>query len=130
MALDQLALRRLEVELFVRWLQEIRRFKPSTVSRRLSVVICFYRTCVIDAILDHSPAAYVRRPAVPAEYPCPGWDTSGAATPRPSGAGRRTTAHHVPDVRMHEVARTRTRTSSSPTTGRSTSHSRKRSGDP
>jgi hypothetical protein len=31
--------------------------KPSTVSRQLSVVVCFYRTCVIDAILEHSPAA-------------------------------------------------------------------------
>jgi integrase/recombinase XerD len=53
----------------VRWLQEVRRFKPSTVSRRLSVVVGFYRTCVIDAILDHSPAEYVRRPSVPPESP-------------------------------------------------------------
>jgi hypothetical protein len=44
--LDPLAARRVDVELFVRWLQEARRFKPSTVSRRLSVVICFYHTCV------------------------------------------------------------------------------------
>ncbi len=57
------------MELFVRWLQEARRFKPSTVSRRLSVVICFYRTCVIDAVLDYSPAAYVRRPSVPPDSP-------------------------------------------------------------
>jgi hypothetical protein len=55
-ALDPLAARRVDVELYVRWLLEQRRFKPSTVSRRLSVV-CFYRTCVIDASLDHSPAA-------------------------------------------------------------------------
>ena len=67
--LDPLAARRVDVELFVRWLQEARRFKPSTVSRRLSVVICFYRTCVVDAVLDYSPAAYVRRPSVPAESP-------------------------------------------------------------
>jgi integrase/recombinase XerD len=46
--LDPLTVRRVDVELFVRWLQEVRRFKPSTVSRRLSVVICFYRTCVIE----------------------------------------------------------------------------------
>jgi integrase/recombinase XerD len=68
-SLDPLALRRVDIELFVRWLQEVRRFKPSTVSRRLSVVICFYRTCVIDAILDSSPAAYVRRPPVAAVSP-------------------------------------------------------------
>jgi integrase/recombinase XerD len=58
-----------QVELYVRWMQEIRRFKPSTVSRRMAVVTGFYRTCVIDAVLDHSPADYVRRPRVPNESP-------------------------------------------------------------
>ena len=53
----------------MRWLQEVRRFKPSTVSRRLSVVVGLYRTCVIDAVLEHSPAEYVRRPSVPPESP-------------------------------------------------------------
>ena len=37
-------------------MQEIRRFKPSTVSRRFSVVAGFYRTCVTDDLLEHSPA--------------------------------------------------------------------------
>jgi site-specific recombinase XerD len=67
--LEPLRVRRSDVELFVRWLEEIRRFKPSTVARRLSVVTCFYRTCVIDAVLEASPAAYVRRPPVPNESP-------------------------------------------------------------
>jgi site-specific recombinase XerD len=66
---DVLAARRVDIELFVRWLQEVRRFRPSTVSRRLSAVVAFYRTRVIDAVLDHSPAEYVRRPTVPAESP-------------------------------------------------------------
>jgi integrase/recombinase XerD len=48
-------------------MQEIRRFKPSTVSRRFSVAAGFYRTCVIDGLLEHSPAEHVRRPSVPAE---------------------------------------------------------------
>jgi site-specific recombinase XerD len=39
------------------------------VSRRLSVVVGFYRTCVIDQILPFSPADYVRRPPVPTESP-------------------------------------------------------------
>jgi integrase/recombinase XerD len=43
--------------------------KPSTVGRRMSVVAGFYRTCVIDGVLAHSPADYVRRPPVPAESP-------------------------------------------------------------
>ncbi|RQW82668.1 hypothetical protein [Micromonospora globispora] len=56
---------RADIERYVRWLQNVRRFQPSTVSRRLSVVVGFYRVCVIDAILARSPADYVRRPVVP-----------------------------------------------------------------
>ena len=51
----------------------MRRFKPSTVSRRFSVTVGFYRTCVIDGVLEHSPAEYVRRPFVPAESPTLGF---------------------------------------------------------
>jgi integrase/recombinase XerD len=54
---------------YVRWLQEVRRFRPSTVSRRMSGVVGFYRTWVIDGVLEHSPAEYVRQPNVPAESP-------------------------------------------------------------
>jgi hypothetical protein len=54
-------------------MQEIRRFKPSTVSRRFSVTAGFYRTCVLDGIIEHSPAEHVRRPAVPAESPTLGF---------------------------------------------------------
>jgi integrase/recombinase XerD len=50
-------------------MQEIRRFRPSTVSRRLSVVFGFYHTCVIDGLLEQSPADHVRRPTVPPESP-------------------------------------------------------------
>jgi integrase/recombinase XerD len=54
--LDPLAARRPHLELYIRWMQEVRRFKPSTVSRRFSVIAGFYRTAVIDGVLDHSPA--------------------------------------------------------------------------
>jgi integrase/recombinase XerD len=67
--LDPLSATRPHVELYVRWLQEVRRYRPSTVSRRMSVVAGFYRTCVIDNVLEHSPAQYVRRPNVPPESP-------------------------------------------------------------
>src|SRR5690242_6154669 len=67
--LDLLAAVRVDVERYLRWLQDVRRYQPSTVSRRLSVVVGFYRVCVIDQVLPHSPADYVRRPAVPAESP-------------------------------------------------------------
>jgi integrase/recombinase XerD len=67
--LDPLNLGRVEIERYVRWLQEVRCYQPSSVSRRLSVVVGFYRVCVIDQIMPHSPADYVRRPSMPAESP-------------------------------------------------------------
>ena len=54
-------------------MQEIRRFKPSTVSRRFSVAAGFYKTCVIDGLLARSPAEHVRRPTVPPESPTLGF---------------------------------------------------------
>src|SRR5690348_2816753 len=72
-SLDPLAARRPHLELYLRWMQEIRRFKPSTVSRRFSVTAGFYRTCVIDSLPEHSPAEHVRRPSVPLESPTLGF---------------------------------------------------------
>jgi integrase/recombinase XerD len=67
--LDPLSLGRAEIERYVRWLKEVRSYQPSTVSRRLSVVVGFYRVRVIDQILAHSPADYVRRPPMPTDSP-------------------------------------------------------------
>ena len=85
--LEPLAAQRPHVELYVRWMQEVQRFKPSTVSRRMAVVAGFYRTCVIDEVLPHSPAEYVRRPNVPPGVTNPWTDTSsvrGHADRRPA----------------------------------------------
>src|SRR5580765_1756393 len=71
--LDPLAATRPHLELYIRWMQEIRQFKPSTVSRRFSVAAGFYKTCVLGCVLEHSPAEHVRRPAVPAESPTLGF---------------------------------------------------------
>jgi len=57
--LEPLAASPVHVELWVRWMQEIRRLQPATVSRRVSVVAGFYRTCVIDGVLAVSPAEHV-----------------------------------------------------------------------
>jgi integrase/recombinase XerD len=65
--LDPLAAQRPHLELYIRWMQEIRRSKPSTVSQRVSVAAGFYRTCALDGVLPHSPAEHVRRPVVPAD---------------------------------------------------------------
>src|SRR6201995_4597004 len=67
--LDPLAARRPHLELYIHWMQEIRRFKPSTVSRRFSVAAGFYRTCVPDGVLEHSPAEHGRPPPVAAQSP-------------------------------------------------------------
>ncbi|GAJ86300.1 hypothetical protein NBRGN_108_00130, partial [Nocardia brasiliensis NBRC 14402] len=64
-----LAMNRAEIERYVGWMREVRRFKPATAARRMAVVTGFYRTCVIDGILEHSPAEYVRRPRVSNESP-------------------------------------------------------------
>jgi len=58
--LTPLNAQRNDLELYLRWMQDVRRFKPSTVSRRLSVVAGFYRTCVIDGVLEHSSVDCVR----------------------------------------------------------------------
>ena len=54
-------------------MQEIRHVKPSTVSRRFSVTAGFYKTSVIDGLIEHSPAEHVRRPNVPPESPTLGF---------------------------------------------------------
>jgi integrase/recombinase XerD len=67
--LDPLAARRPHLEFYIRRRQKIRRFKAL---HRLSALLGeggFYRTCVIDGIVEHSPAEHVRRPVVPAESP-------------------------------------------------------------
>src|SRR5690242_4481150 len=71
--LDPLAARRPHLELYIRWMKEVRRFRPSTTARRFSVTAGFYRTAVIDGMLQRSPAEHVRRPAVPAESPTLGF---------------------------------------------------------
>lgn len=70
--LDPLAATRPHIELYVRWMQEHRRLAASTVTQRMAIGAGFYRTCVIDGVLEHSPADYVRRPNVPAQSPTPG----------------------------------------------------------
>ena len=53
---DPLAAGRPQVELYIRWMQEVRRFKPSTVGRRMSVVVGFYRTGEPDADAQNAPS--------------------------------------------------------------------------
>jgi site-specific recombinase XerD len=77
-------------------MQEVRGYKPSTVARRLSVLVGFYRTCVIDAVLDHSPADHVRHPPVPPVSPTLGLSHLQFETML--AAGR--TSHNVNDFAL------------------------------
>lgn len=67
--LAPLQAQRPHIELFVRWMQEIAQFKPSTVARRTGTVAGFFRTCVMDGVLERSPAEFVRRPRYSYESP-------------------------------------------------------------
>jgi integrase/recombinase XerD len=75
--LDPLAATRPHVELYVRWMQEIRRLKPSTTSRRMSIVAGFY------------PDRGHRRPARA---------LPGRTRPPPARAGRLTDARADPST--------------------------------
>jgi integrase/recombinase XerD len=70
--IEPLQAQRAQLELYVRWMPVTCRYKPSTVSPRTSVLSGFYRTAVIDGVLEHFPAEYVRRPTVPPESRTPG----------------------------------------------------------
>src|ERR1041384_7978357 len=52
--LDPLAAVRVDIERYVRWLQDVGHYQPSTVSRRLSVVVGFPPVCVLHQILPPS----------------------------------------------------------------------------
>jgi hypothetical protein len=98
--LDPLAARRPHLELDLRWMQEVRRFKPSTVSRRFSVAAGFYRTCVFDGLLEHSPAEHVRRPSVPSESPTLGFthlqfEAPSRMASAPMSCGQRSSGHSI-----------------------------------
>jgi len=122
--LDPLAARRPHLELYIRWMQEIRRFRPSTVSRRFSVAAGFYRTCVLDGVLPHSPAEHVRRPSVPAESPTLGFThlqfealltvARGVRQPVRLRAGSHARAAGPADLRSHQRGHRRSRRGTRP----------------
>jgi integrase/recombinase XerD len=73
--LDPLVAVRADIERYVRWLQDVRRYQPSTVSRRLSVVVGFYRVCVITrSCRTHRPTTSADRWYQPNRRPS-GWAT-------------------------------------------------------
>ena len=67
------AVRRPDIESFARELDGRGRAR-ATVTRRLSTIAGFYKYAVEDELLDHSPAAHVRRPRVDYESHAVGLD--------------------------------------------------------
>src|SRR6202042_2901370 len=67
------AARRADIECFARDL-EARGRARATVTRRLSTIAGFYRYAVEEELLDHSPAAHVRRPRIDYESHATGLD--------------------------------------------------------
>jgi len=68
--------RRADIESFARDL-EARGRARATVTRRLCTVAGFYRYAVQEELLDHSPAAHVRRPRLDYESHATGLDRNG-----------------------------------------------------
>ena len=71
--LDVLTLKRGHVELWARTMEDAG-LARATIGRRLSTVAGFYRFAVIDGVLEHSPAEYVRRPKIATESTTLGLD--------------------------------------------------------
>ena len=70
--------RRGDIECFARNL-EARGRARATISRRLCTMTGFYRYAVEEELLDHSPAAHVRRPGSTMSYTPPGWTVTNSA---------------------------------------------------
>jgi site-specific recombinase XerD len=65
--------RRADIECFARDLEALGRAR-ATITRRLSTIAGFYRYAVEEELLDHSPAAHVRRPRIDYESHAVGLD--------------------------------------------------------
>lgn len=71
--LEIFGVKRGHLELWARAMEE-RGLARATIGRRLSTVAGFYRICVLDGLIEHSPAEYVRRPKIDTESATLGLD--------------------------------------------------------
>jgi site-specific recombinase XerD len=87
-SLPLFSVRRADIETFAREL-EARGRASATVTRRLCTIAGFYEYAVEEELLDHSPAAHVRRPRLDYESRATALDaTSSARSRSPPGSGR------------------------------------------
>ena len=88
-SLGLFTVRRADIESFARDLEAKGRAR-STVTRRLCTIAGFYKYSVEEELLEHSPAAHLRRPRVDtSRTPSPWTATSSAPCWSPQGSARR-----------------------------------------
>jgi len=63
--LNPLAVERAHIDLWGRMLEETHGLKASTVAGKLNVVAQYYKTAMIDGVLNRNPAEFITRPQVP-----------------------------------------------------------------
>jgi integrase len=90
--------RRADIECFARDLETLGRAR-ATITRRLCTVAGFYKYAVEEELLDHSPAAHVRRPRLDYESHVTGLDRNelGALLVAAAGSTPRRRADRTPD---------------------------------
>jgi site-specific recombinase XerD len=88
-SLPLFAARRADIEGFARDLEANGRAR-ATVTRRLCTIAGFYKYAVEEELLEHSPAAHVRRPRLDYESRATAW-TATSSAPCSSRPG---SAHH------------------------------------
>jgi integrase/recombinase XerD len=82
------SVRRADIETFAREL-EARGRARATVTRRMCTIAGFYKYAVEEELLDHSPAAHVRRPRLDYESHATALDrTRSARSWSPPGSAR------------------------------------------
>ena len=85
-SLPLFSVRRADIETFAREL-EARGRARATVTRRLCTIAGFCKYAVEEELLDHSPAAHVRRPRLDTSRTPPRWTaTNSAASWSPPGS--------------------------------------------
>jgi integrase/recombinase XerD len=62
--IDPLTAKRIHVQLFVRYLEDERKYGPSGIQRTMTAVRCFYDNSVVDGYVNTSPCLKVKTPRV------------------------------------------------------------------
>lgn len=59
--------KRAHIEAWIRFLEDVKKLKASTICGKLNAVVGMYKVAEMDHVIDENPGEYVRRPHVPKE---------------------------------------------------------------